>query len=113
MDETFHNFFVNLIGKPVLRPHTLDLDYLNVPSYDLSSLEANFSEDEVWEVIKSLPYEKEPGSNGFIAPFYKKCLGIIKDDVMAAISKLGCLAGNNFHLLNQTLITLVPKKLGA
>lgn len=113
MEEAFHGFFVNLIGKPVPRSHTLDLDYLNVPSHDLSSLEAHFTEDEVWEAIKSLPSEKALGPDGFIALFYQKCWGIIKDDVMAAIYKLGNLAGNYFHLLNQAMITLVPKKLAA
>lgn len=32
---------------------------------------------------------------------------------MVVIYKLGRLAGDNFHLLNQALITLVPKKLAA
>lgn len=43
----------------------------------------------------------------------KKCWEIIKHDVMAAIYKLGRSTGNNFNFLNQDLIILVPKKLGA
>lgn len=69
INQAFHKFFVNLIGKPASRAHTLDLDYLNVPSHDHSSLDASFFEDEVWEAIKSLPAEKAPGPDGYIALF--------------------------------------------
>lgn len=75
LEDAFHTFFVKLIGKSVPREHTMDLDYLNVPSHDLSSLDAMFSEEEVWEVIKSLPSEKALGPDGFTALLYKKMLG--------------------------------------
>lgn len=62
------------------------------------------------EAIRSLPAEKALGLDGFIALFYQQCWPIIKPDAMAAILKLGSLAGNSFFLLNQALITLLPKK---
>lgn len=99
---------LRLIGKPA---HTLDLDVLNIQVHDLDALETCFTEQEVWDAICSLPADKAPGPDGFIALFYQQCWAIIKSDVMAAIHKLGSLAGNSFARLNQALITLLPKKL--
>lgn len=73
----------------VQRAHTINLHPLNIPSANLSSLEIDLSETEVWEAIKSLPSVKAPGPDGFIGLFYQRCWDIIKLDVMAAIFKLG------------------------
>lgn len=89
MSEALAGFYENLIGKLAHRSHSLDLDVLHVPAHDLSSLEACFSEQEVWEAIRSLPAEKAPGSDSFIVLFYQQCWSIIKPDVMAVIFKLG------------------------
>lgn len=97
------------MGKPALKAHALDLDVLNIPVHDLSSLEAVFTEQEVCDAISSLPAEKATRPNGFTAMFYQQCWSIIKTDGMAAVLKLGSLAGQNF-LLNQALITLLSKK---
>lgn len=76
-------------------------------------MDAWFSEEEIWEAIKSLPLEKAPGPDGFTALFYQTCWGIIKGDIMAAFLHLGHSSSNNFHLLNQALVTLLPKKSAA
>lgn len=60
--------------------------------------------------IKSLLAEKALDPDGYIGMFYHKCWSIIKHDLLATISHLGLLSRNNFHVLNQALITLVPKK---
>jgi hypothetical protein len=54
-----------------------------MPSYDLSELEAPFSEQEVWEIIKLVPSDKAPRPDGFTGRFYKACWDIIKADVMS------------------------------
>lgn len=74
------------------------------------ALEASFSETEVWEVIKNLAPGKVPGPNGFRSLFYQRCWDFIKTDVIAAFHCLGRLVGNSFDLLNQELLTLLPKK---
>lgn len=113
IEEAFHNHFVRLIGTPVARCYSLDFNFLGVPTHDLHCLNADFNENEVWEAIRSLPSEKAPGPDGFINLFYQQCWELIKTDIMAAFHALGRLASSNFRLLNQALLTLLPKKLGA
>lgn len=89
------------------------MEYLDDPAVVMLDLEQTFSEEEVWEAIRSVPSEKAPGQYGFTGLFYKKCWDIIKGDVMAVMNRLFLLDGSNFHAINQTLITLIPNKLDA
>jgi hypothetical protein len=53
----------------ILIKHThnsMDLDELNLPTHNLNELEALFSEEEVWQVVKELPLNRAPGPDGFI-----------------------------------------------
>jgi hypothetical protein len=109
--ECIDLFYTNLLGTSDNRVRTINLETLGMPSYDLSELEAPFSEQEVWEVIKQLPSDKAPRPDGFTWKFYKACWDIIKPDVMAAIS-LGR-KFDNFGRLNSAYITLIPKMDGA
>jgi hypothetical protein len=51
-------FYTNLLGINKDRVRVIELDALGMPSYDLADLEAAFSEQEVWDVIKCLPSDK-------------------------------------------------------
>jgi hypothetical protein len=101
------------LGTSENRERSINLENLGMPSYDLSELEAPFSEQEVWEVIKLLPSDKAPGPDGFAGRFYKACWDIIKVDVMAAISAVWGRKFENFGRLNSAYITLIPKMDGA
>jgi hypothetical protein len=46
-EETISDFFHNSLGCSSDRAHTIDLDHLQIPSHDLSSLDSPFTEDEV------------------------------------------------------------------
>jgi hypothetical protein len=93
--------FEGLLGTSEERQHSLDLDFLDTHSEDLSELEAAFTEDEIWEVIRRLPVGKAPGPDGFTAEFLQKCWGVVKGDFMAAFDKLFTLCGRGFQGLNQ------------
>jgi len=80
---------------------------------DLSTLDAPFSEDEVWSTIKSLPSDRAPGPDGFTGRFYKSCWPIIKADFMAALICLQQGDTRKLALLNSTYLTLIPKKMEA
>lgn len=54
-------FFENLLGTGVVRQFGLNLDSLNIGTLDLSSLEVDFTSEEVWEAIKSLPQDRVMG----------------------------------------------------
>jgi hypothetical protein len=108
--KNIFDFYSNLIGSSVDREVTINLEELNMPSFDLADLEAPFTEEEVWKTIKFLPADKAPGPDGFTGKFYLVCWPIIKPEIMAAISAVWSRKFNNFEVLNSAYITLLPKK---
>jgi hypothetical protein len=78
MAEAAFTHFEGMLGTLVDRQHSLDLDFLNTHSEDLSELEAVFMKDDIWEVIQRLPVGKAPGPDGFTDKFLPKCWGVVK-----------------------------------
>jgi hypothetical protein len=107
------DFYGRLLGLCSDREHTISLENLGIPNFDLSSLDAPFSEKEVWDTICLIPLDQAPGPDGFTGRFYKACWDIIKVDVLAAFSAVGSRRFINFHVLNTAYITLIPKFEGA
>jgi hypothetical protein len=92
--------------------HIKDTFVIVISWSNLSTLGDAFSEDEVRNAINQMPSDKAPGPDGFTGIFFKKCWGIIKDDIMKVIEQFGNLHVHNFHWLNSTNIVLLPKKEG-
>jgi len=109
-EKNVFDFYSNLLGESLDREVTINLDELAIPNFDLSELDAPFSEDEVWRTINSLPSDKAPGPDGFTGKFYKVCWPIIKVDLMAAISAIWSRKMGHLEMLNSAYITLLPKK---
>lgn len=107
------NFFENVLGTAESLDYTIDLSEIGVEQHDLSSLDAPFTEEEVWSTIKDMPLDKAPGPNGFTGHFYKSCWNIIKGDLMLAFSAIHRGHVFKFRLLNTAFISLLPKKLEA
>jgi hypothetical protein len=105
--------FGDLLGTSADRPFSLDLDYLGITSIDLSEIDGEFTMEEVWGAIKSMPLDKCPGPDGFSTRFFVVCWDIIKVDVMAAFNSLSRLDNRGFGAVNIALITLLPKRPGA
>jgi hypothetical protein len=61
-------------------------------------------------VIMNSPKEKAPGPDGYIRRFFAHCWDIIKDDIIKAVDQFFMLNQQGFHLLNQALVVLIPKK---
>ena len=99
-----------MIGKESDRVRTINLDSLDIPSFDLEALDSPFTEEEVWYTIKNLPPDKAPGPDGFTGRFYKSCWALIKEDIMAALNALWRKDFRNLWMLNSAYITLIPKK---
>jgi len=105
--------YSSLFGSDCTQPRTIDLDGLNIPSYNLEDLDVPFTEAEVWNTIKQLPSDKAPGPDGFTGRFYKSCWSIIKEDVMAALHAIWGKKFRNLWMLNSAYITLLPKRFDA
>ena len=61
------------LGKTEPHEMLFDLGTLLHPNPDLIVLEEPFSIEEIDEVVKDLPNNKSPGSDGFNSKFFKKC----------------------------------------
>jgi hypothetical protein len=94
--EAVDSFFGDLLGTSADRPFSLDLDYLGIPSIDLSEIDGGFTMEEVWGAIKNMPLDKCTGLDGFSARFFVVCWDIMKVDVMAAFNSLSRLDSRGF-----------------
>lgn len=86
------------------------MECLDVSREDLSELDGIVTEDEVWKAIRSLPADKASGTDGFTAQFYQIAWDIIKGDMIAAVQQFFYGDNRSFELLNEVLITLLPKR---
>jgi len=80
--------FDGILGRARTRSTSLNLEAFHRAGVNLPSLEAPFTEDEVWATIKALPADRAPGPDGFTVRFFKSCWHIIKVDLMAALISL-------------------------
>jgi hypothetical protein len=64
--KAMDGFYCKLLGCRVDKSMTVDLDFLGLPSHDLTDLDASIYEKEVLESIKKQPSYKAPGPDGFI-----------------------------------------------
>lgn len=76
-------------------------------------LEAHITEEEVWAAIKALPSDKAPGPDGFTGALYKSSWHIIKPKIMEAVHTFAQADNRSMGKLNNALIVLLPKKVGA
>jgi mannosylglycoprotein endo-beta-mannosidase len=102
--------FRGLMGSSSAADVDLNWEALNIPSADLSHLDAPFSLEEWKGAVNDLHAEKAPGPDGFVGVFFKKCWSIISTDLLAAMNQMHALKGGNWRLLNSASIVLLPKK---
>jgi hypothetical protein len=66
-------YYEEVLGSSMNMEQTINLSELGVPSFDLSELDARFTEEEIWAMIKGLPSDKAMWPDAFIGRFYKTC----------------------------------------
>lgn len=71
-EEVFFQTYNEQLGSIQNREVTLDLAALGLQAHELSEMEAIFSEEEIWGMIKELPPDRAPGPDGFVGAFYKR-----------------------------------------
>lgn len=65
--------------------------------------------EEIQAVINEMPSNHAPGPDGFNGAFIKRCLSIIKDDILSLCSDFSS-GSIDLKSINASLITLIPKK---
>jgi hypothetical protein len=103
------NFFNEVPGTLAIWQHAINMEALQLPKLDLTVLVDCFMEVDVLYVIKSLPPDKAPGSDGFTARFLRSTWSIIQVDLMEAFDAFWRLDTQNFHNINEALLVLLPK----
>ena len=85
-----------------------DLEELIDKVEGLDDLTHPFTQDEIGTVLKDLPTDRAPGSDGFNGLFVKKCWSIIEKDFLKLIKEF---SHGNLSLkgINASFITLIPK----
>ncbi|XP_073351682.1 uncharacterized protein [Aegilops tauschii subsp. strangulata] len=63
--EAVDGYFQGILGSAPQRTGSINLDILGLPRLDLTNLELPFSEDEVANILKSMPKDKALGLDGF------------------------------------------------
>jgi hypothetical protein len=76
-DAAFDHFSL-LIDTADPRASSIDLDAVDPRSFDLTSLEQPFTEEEVWNAICCLPKGKPPGLDRFSSEFLCASWGVIR-----------------------------------
>lgn len=87
ISATVDTYYDALLGDSTARAASINLDLLDLPSYDLSHLEAQITMEEVEKTIKAMPLDKAPCPGGFAGRFYASCWQIIKMDLMRALDQ--------------------------
>lgn len=108
-DELFR-FYSEKLGTNFQRTKNLNWTNLQLPSFNLSELEEDISEEELRGTIFGMPPEKAPGPDGFIGAFFKVAWEIIKGDLLAAVTSFMNLSTSHLEELNSAYIFLLPKK---
>ncbi|KAL4366199.1 hypothetical protein GQ457_05G012670 [Hibiscus cannabinus] len=82
--------------------------FRRLDSHSVSALEVPFTQEEVWEAIKSVDGSRAPGPDGFNLDFYKKFWAEIKGEVMKFFDDFynGTITDTSF---NHSYIVLIPK----
>ncbi|XP_028112042.1 uncharacterized protein LOC114310295 [Camellia sinensis] len=74
-----------------------------------SMLEVEFSEEEIWDVVKECEGNKAPKPGGFNLSCYQSCWNVIKLEVVQMMKEFH-LNGKLAKAVNSSFITLIPKK---
>ena len=102
------NTFKARMGVTTQPVMLFNLESMIDPSEGLESLTELFTQLEIDAVIRHMPWDKAPGSDGFNGHFLKTCWHIVKHDFYKLCSDFQNEAVNLVSI-NDGLITLVPK----
>jgi hypothetical protein len=113
MEKAMFEHLCNVFGMASSGQTTLNFAALGMHPLPLDELDADISADETWAAMKELLADRAPGPDGFTDMLYKTAWPVIKEDIMAAIQCFTQGDCRGLDRLNNALIVLLPKKVGA
>jgi hypothetical protein len=78
------DFFEEMMGTVPVSSNSINLDALDLLSIQQGGLVDRFIEEEVWNMIRSLPPDKAPGPDDFSTRFFQATWLVIRLELMAA-----------------------------
>jgi hypothetical protein len=106
--EGLVNFYNNLFFDEALRRPLLDdLPFSSIDEEDGLVLDRQFTEEEVWGVVKEMAGDKAPRPNGYTMAFFQECWATIKNDVMAIFYDFHT-HGSFVRSMIATFLVLIP-----
>jgi hypothetical protein len=108
-ERVFTKFYHNLLGKPSVSQHLIDLDGMYEVTPALSSLSLPFSEQEIRKALKQILRDKSPGLNGFGSAFYQDFWDITKPDLLNFFTQFYS-GHSQLGRCNRSFIVLIQKK---
>jgi hypothetical protein len=113
MVQALFAHFSAVFGTATAGRTTLNFDALGIQPLPLLELDADFTPEEVWAAIKEMPADRAPGPDGYTGAFYETSWPIIGEDCMEAIQAFSNGDQQGLEKLNNALIVLLPKRVGA
>lgn len=104
------SYYNDIIGKPLLLMHRINLRRLPLPSLDLDDQVRPFTADELLSIVRETNPDRTPGPDGFTGGFFKAAWDIVKDDILAVFQAMWSLDSRSFYLLNGAIMVLLRKK---
>ena len=94
------------------RPKINGLNFKELGEGSASSLEVEFSEEEIFAALSSCCGDKAPGPDGFTMAFWLFCWDVVKSEILELFREFH-LHGTFQRSLNSTFLLLISKKEGA
>jgi len=113
MEQSLYDHFCGVFGIATGRHSTINFVVLGIHQLPLADLDIAIDVGVVWNAIKELPLDTASGPDGYTGAFYKSAWTIIQEDLMAAIQAFTLGDHRGLEKLNNALIVLLPKKMGA
>ncbi|KAE8671815.1 kinase-related family protein [Hibiscus syriacus] len=103
------HFFKIYNDRSTLEVEDIGLVFPRISFEQNMLLEKEFSEEEVWETLKSCDSNKAPGPDGLNLGFFKRFWSVLKGNIMQFFHRF--FVGKEWeHGINHTFITLIPKE---
>lgn len=113
MEQSLYDHFCGVFDTATSGRSTINFAALGIHQLPLADLDVAIDVGKVWNTIKELPPNRGLGPDGYTGAFYKSVWPIIQEDLMAMIQAFTLGYQRGVEKLNNALIVLLPKKMGA